>query len=151
MLNKISFLSYKSTRTNQNKRGLFTGPLAWWLERSLMAWDTVETYQRLKKKNGTRYWTFSIIRYVWRVKWSSPGKGLPPSPTRRCSSYWKESLRVVNFTYTYIHMYEEYIYMKIIYIYIYIYIYIDISIIQFSSTGAGRKSIRTKRHSTVNI
>ena len=54
-----------------------------------------ESYQRLKK------WylippclTLSIIRYVSRVKWSHPGKGVAPSPTPRCSSYWKESLQV---------------------------------------------------------
>ena len=55
----------------------------------------VESYQRLKK------WylmlsclTFSIIRYVSRVKWSNPGKGVVPSPAPQCSSYWKGSLRV---------------------------------------------------------
>ena len=48
-----------------------------------------ESYQSLKKK-----WylippclTLSIIRYVSRVKWSNPGKGVAPSPTPRCSSY----------------------------------------------------------------
>ena len=29
-----------------------------------------------------------------RVKWSNPGKGIAPSPTLRCSSYWKGNLRV---------------------------------------------------------
>ena len=29
-----------------------------------------------------------------RVKWSNPGNGVAPSPTPRCSSYWKESFRV---------------------------------------------------------
>ena len=38
--------------------------------------------------------TLSNIRYVSRVKWSNPGKGVAPSPTPRCSSYWKESLLV---------------------------------------------------------
>ena len=38
--------------------------------------------------------TLSIIRYVSRVKWSHPGNGVAPSPTPRCSSYWKRSLRV---------------------------------------------------------
>ena len=32
----------------------------------------------------------SNIRYVLRVKWSNPRKGVAPSPTLRCSSYWKE-------------------------------------------------------------
>ena len=36
----------------------------------------------------------SIIRYISRVKWSNPGKGLAPSPTPRCRSYWKGSLLV---------------------------------------------------------
>ena len=58
-----------------------------------MAWETgiqsqVESYQKLKK----RYLipsclTLSIIRYVSRVKWSNPGKGVAPSPTPWCSSY----------------------------------------------------------------
>ena len=38
--------------------------------------------------------TLSIIRYVSRVKWSNPGKGVVPSSTPQCSSYWKESLLV---------------------------------------------------------
>ena len=38
--------------------------------------------------------TLSIIRYVSRVKWSNPGKGVAPSPTSWCSSYWKGSLLV---------------------------------------------------------
>ena len=56
----------------------------------------VESYQRLKK------WylmppclTLSIIRYGSRVKWSNPGKAVAPSPTPRCSSYRKGSLRVI--------------------------------------------------------
>ena len=51
----------------------------------------VASYQRLLK------WylippclTISIIRYVSRVKWSNSA----PSPTPRCSSYWKGSLLV---------------------------------------------------------
>ena len=38
--------------------------------------------------------TFSIIRYVSRVKWSNPEKGVAPSPTHRCNSKWKGSLWV---------------------------------------------------------
>ena len=49
----------------------------------------------------------SNIRYVSRVKWSNPGKGVAPSPTPRCSSYWKgafwsPSTTVANFTYYFI-------------------------------------------------
>ena len=38
--------------------------------------------------------TLSNIRYVWRVKKSNPRKEVAPSPTPRCSSYWKASLLV---------------------------------------------------------
>ena len=37
--------------------------------------------------------TLSMIRYGSRVKWVNPGKGVAPSPTPRCSSYRKGSLR----------------------------------------------------------
>ena len=33
------------------------------------------------------YITLSNIRYVSRVKWSNPGKGVVPSPTSLCRSY----------------------------------------------------------------
>ena len=98
--------------------------LALRLECSPMARETgvqsqVESYQRFKK------WylmppclTLSIIRYGSRVKWSNPGKGVVPSPTPRCSSYRKGSLRV---TLDYVRQLYLYIY---IYIYIYMYSYI---------------------------
>ena len=55
----------------------------------------VKSYQRLKKWYLIPpCWTLSVIRYVSRVKWSKLGKGVAPSPTPRCSSYWKGSLRV---------------------------------------------------------
>ena len=38
--------------------------------------------------------TLSNIRYVSRVKWSNPGKGVAPSPTPQCNSDWKGSLLV---------------------------------------------------------
>ena len=38
--------------------------------------------------------TLNNIGYVSRLKWSNPGKGVVPSPTPCCSSYWKESLLV---------------------------------------------------------
>ena len=43
--------------------------------------------------------TLSNIRYVSRVKWSYPGKGVVPSPIPWCSSYWKGSLLIANFIY----------------------------------------------------
>ena len=71
--------------------------------------------------------TLSNIRYGSRVKWSNPGKGLAPSPTLQCSTYWKGSLQVA-FDYScqlyfYIYIYK---YIKTLYIYkkLYIYIYI---------------------------
>ena len=33
-------------------------------------------------------------KVLLRVKWSNPGKGVVPSPTPRCSSYWKGNLLV---------------------------------------------------------
>ena len=38
--------------------------------------------------------TLSNIRYVSRVKWSNPRKGIVTSPTPRCCSYWKGSFLV---------------------------------------------------------
>ena len=38
--------------------------------------------------------TLSNTRYVSKVKWSNPRKGVAPSPTLQCSSYWKGSLLV---------------------------------------------------------
>ena len=38
--------------------------------------------------------TLSNIRYVSRLRWNNPGKGVAPFPTPRCSSYWKGSLLV---------------------------------------------------------
>ena len=45
-------------------------------------------------ENCTPCLTLSNIRYVSRVKWSNSGKGVAPSPTPRCRSYWKGSLLV---------------------------------------------------------
>ena len=45
-------------------------------------------------------------------KWSNPGKGVVPSPTPQCSSYWKGSLPVALD------------YSRQLYLYIYIYLYI---------------------------
>ena len=42
------------------------------------------------QKNGTCL-TLSIIKYILRVKWSNPGKGVVLSLTLQCSSYWKGS------------------------------------------------------------
>ena len=39
-------------------------------------------------------WLILTVRYVLWVKWSNLGKGVAPSPTPRCGSYWKGSLLV---------------------------------------------------------
>ena len=62
--------------------------------------------------------TLSNIRYISRVKQSNPGKGVAPSPTPWCISYWKGNLLVAL-------NYGRQLYF-ITYIYIYIYIYICI-------------------------
>ena len=79
---------------------LHISSLVKWVECSPMVQETwvqsqVVSYQRLEK------WylilpclTLSNIRYVSRVKWSNPGKGVTPSPTSQCCSYWKGSLLV---------------------------------------------------------
>ena len=72
----------------------------------------------LKMVLDTSLLILSNIRYVSRLKWSNPGKGVVPSPTSQCSSYWKGSLPVVL-------DYVCQLYFTIyIYIYIYTYIYI---------------------------
>ena len=63
------------------------------------------------------YLIHSNIRYVSRIKWSNPGKGVASSSTPQCSSYWKGSL-IVALDYGRLQF--------IIHIYIYIYIYIQI-------------------------
>ena len=58
--------------------------------------------------------TLSVIRWWSRVKRSNPWNGVAPSPTMRCSSYWKRSLRV---TCNWSHQ-----------LYLYIYIYVSPSL-----------------------
>ena len=56
--------------------------------------------------------TLSNIRYISRVKWSNPGKRVVLSPTPRCSSYWKRSLRVaLNYGRQLLYYYDIYIYI----------------------------------------
>ena len=50
--------------------------------------------------------TLSIIRYVSEIKWSNPENGVAPSPSSRCSRYWKESLWI-----TLDHSCQLYLYM----------------------------------------
>ena len=78
----------------------YTLRLGKWVKCLSMVWETgvqyqVESYQRPKKWYlMLPYLTLSIIWYRSRVKWSNPGKGVAPSPTPRCCSYWKGSLQV---------------------------------------------------------
>ena len=71
----------------------------------LMAWETrvpsqIKSYQRLEKWYLiTLCLTLEIIRYVSKVKWNNPGKGVAPSFSPWCCSYRKMSLQVTNFTY----------------------------------------------------
>ena len=75
-------------------------PMAKWLKCWAMVRETcvqsqVASYQRLYKWYLTPpYLTLSSIRYVSRVKRNNPGNGVAPSPTPRCSSYWKWNLLV---------------------------------------------------------
>ena len=73
----------------------------------------VESYQRLFKK-----WylippclILSIISYVSRVKWSNPGKGVAPSSTPQCSSYWKGSFLVApDYSHQLLKLFQNYFY-----------------------------------------
>ena len=66
-------------------------PMVW----EIGAQSQVESYQRLKKMLlDAALLALSAIKWGSRVKWSNPGNGVAPSPTPRCSSYWKGSLRV---------------------------------------------------------
>ena len=96
----LNFLSHRQSHHNYNYYFITNQPIGLVVECSPMGRKTgvqsqVESYQRLKK------WylippglTLSIIRYVSRVKWSNLGKGVAPSPTLRCNSYWKGNFQV---------------------------------------------------------
>ena len=102
ILNNINTLALKILMLQKCIKGLpVTGSLDLWVECLLMVWETkvqsqVESYQKLFKKWYLipPYLTLSIIRYISRVKWSNPGKGVAPSPTPWYNSYWKGSLWV---------------------------------------------------------
>ena len=74
--------------------------MAKWVECSALVEESciqsqVPSYLKLLKCYLITPWlTLGNIRYVSRLKWSSPGKGVAPSSTPRYSSYWKGSLRV---------------------------------------------------------
>ena len=118
---------------------LYVSPISLVVEYSPIARETgvqsqVESCQRLQK----RYLippclTLSIIRYVSRVKWNNPGKGVAPSPTPQCSSYWKGSFRVTldygRKLYWYVSLFPAISGCPYIYIYIYIYIYMKMLVV----------------------
>ena len=65
------------------------------MARDIWVQSQVESYQRLKKWClMLSFLTLNIVRYVSRVKWSNPGKGVTPCPTPWCRSYRKGSFRV---------------------------------------------------------
>ena len=71
--------------------------MALWVECSPMDRKTgilsrVESYQKLVL--DTSLLNTQHYKVLSRVKWSNPGKGVVPSPTHRCSSHRKGSLRV---------------------------------------------------------
>ena len=74
--------------------------MAKWVECFPMVRETWDQSQATSRQRLEKWYlippclTLSNIRYVSRVKWSNPGKGVAPSPTPRCSSYWKGSLLV---------------------------------------------------------
>ena len=72
-------------------------------------------------------------KYILRVKWSNPGKGVAPLPTTQCSSYWTGSLQVA---------FKN---GQQLYLVIYIYIYIS------SSYRAGSISLTLSRHSSLSF
>ena len=78
----------------------YTGPLAKWVECSLMVRGTSVQLQAMSYQKLEKWYlippclTLSVIRYGSRLKWSNQGKGVVPSPTLRCCSYWKGNLRV---------------------------------------------------------
>ena len=84
----------------------------------------VESYQRLLKMVldasllNTQHDKVQI-----KGKWYHPGKGVPPSSTPQCSSYWKGNLRIPHDygrpTYLYTHTHTH------THTFIYIYIYIE--------------------------
>ena len=97
-----------------------------------LAQSLVASYQRLSKGYLIPpFLTLSNIRYISRVKWSNPGKGVAPSPTPRCSSYWKGSLLVTL-------NYGRQLYLLYIYIYIYIYKWVCVCVcMRFFNPASG--------------
>ena len=97
----------------------------------------------------------SIIRYVSRVRWSNPVKGVAPSPTPQGNSYWKESLLVTldygRKLYFYL-LFPKTLAHVFIYIYIYIYIYIlsSTDIYAFVCVYESWNSVDTDKQHLVN-
>ena len=76
-------------------------PIGQVVERSPMGRESgvppqFESCQKLKKSYLIpSCLTLSVIRYVSKIKWSNPGKGIAPSPTPQCSSYISYSRRLL--------------------------------------------------------
>ena len=80
---------------------------------SIPGWVIPKSLKKKKKKK--KYLiplclTLGIVKVWIKGIWGKPGKGLVPSPTPWCSSYWKGSLQVT----------LDYGWPTYIYIYIYI-------------------------------
>ena len=92
----------------------YTGSLSKWIVFTNGPWDLGSIPGCVIPKTLKWYLippclTLSNIGYVSRVKWSNPGKGVVPYAISRCSSYWKVSFLVANFTTTYSFISFEYL------------------------------------------
>ena len=84
-----------------NSRASVIGLLGWVFTNGPGDWSSIPRRVIPKTQKMPPCLTLSIMRYGSRVKWSILGNGVAPSPTPRCSSYQKGSLRVANFTFKY--------------------------------------------------
>ena len=80
---------------------IYTGPSARWVECLPMTHETEVLIPDCVILKTQKKWylicpclTLSIIKYISKVKWSNPGKGVAPSPTPRYCSYWKRRLQL---------------------------------------------------------
>ena len=101
IVKKTLWRLYRHPNTDLNSTSLqWDRPIGLAVECSPMAWEIgvqsqVKSYQSLKKWYLTPpCLTLSIIKYVSRIKWSNPGKGVAPFPTPQFGSYWKGSFRL---------------------------------------------------------
>ena len=101
--------------------------------------------------------TLSDIRYVSRVKWNNPWKRVAPTPTPRCSSYWKKRplwSPTLLYIYVYIYIYI-YIYIfsmcMLVHVFIYIYIYIYGEKLKNKTIRCEKLNTKESRRSNVSV